>query len=127
MTHYKEIKRELMKEFKINSVALTDDDLIAASNEANMNFTSGCVLAISTAAVRLYRIYLFSDEVGNCYYVAFGDCLPEATENDTPISFHFKENEVWWGRTYKIKHLKYQNAVEKKISEILYGVSHLGH
>jgi hypothetical protein len=127
MTQYKETKRNLMKEFKINSIRLSPEDIILASSEARIKFTTGCVLAIS--AVKLYRIYLFSDEVGNCYYTAFGDCLPvvSAIENGTPISFQYKEDEVWWGRTYKIKHLKYQNAVEKKISEILYGVNHLGY
>lgn len=126
MTQYKEIKRELMKEFKINSVALSSEDIILASDDARIKFTAGCRLSILSVA-ELYRIYLFSDEIGNCYYVAFGNCQPETIESGTPISFHYKEDEVWWGRTYNIAHLKYRNTDEKKMSKILYGVNHLGH
>jgi len=126
MTQYKETKRNLMQAFKINSVKLTEDDLKVASEEARIKFTAGCRMSILSVA-ELYRIYLFSDEIGNCYYVAFGNCHPETIESGTPISFHYKEDEVWWGRTYKIAHLKYRNADEGKMAEILYSVNHLGH
>lgn len=117
MTQYKETKRNIMQAFKINSVALTDDDLITASNEANMNFTSGCVLAISTAAALLIRVYLFSDSVGNAYYVA--------ESNGQPISFHGKE--VWRGKNYSIRKTNPMNLEEKMLCNIMYGISHLGH
>jgi len=117
MTEYKETKRNIMAAFKINSVKLTEDDLKVASDEANINFTTGTILAISTAACLIIKIYLFSDSSGNAYYTAEG--------NDEPISFH--GNEVWRGTSYHIRKTRPMNLEEKMLCNILYGVSHLGH
>lgn len=118
MTEYKETKRNIMQAFKINSVALTEGDLKLASEEAaNLTFTAGTVLAISTEACLLIRVYLFSDSVGNCYYTA--------ESNNEPVSFHGKQ--VWRGKNYSIRKTNPMNLEEKMLCNILWGISHLGH
>lgn len=117
MTQYKEIKRELMKEFKINSVSLDKTDVEIASKEANIQFMAASVITIPTTVVgRMYRIYLFSDEVGNAYYTA--------ELEDESVSFH--KNEIWKGVSYNIRR-RPAAAQERKIYNIISGANHLGH